>query len=86
MQTLQSMRVIGEMESHSETSEKIQVEITESEHFLLGPGDEAVSIMSFTQRTRVMNGDSRGLQCLERAGAMKWRRHSERPTLRKRTA
>ena len=38
------------MKSFLEKSDKIQVGISELEHFLLSPGDEAISIMSCAER------------------------------------
>ena len=41
-----SLKKIGEL---PEGSEAFQVEISELEHFLLGPGDDAISILSFAE-------------------------------------
>ena len=43
---------IANMEKYLETSESIQVEISELEHFLLGPEDAVISITSFAENAR----------------------------------
>ena len=51
--------VLDEMEKHLEQGESIKVEVSELEHFLLGPEDTDVSITSFAENARDNSGCSK---------------------------
>ena len=51
--------LIAKVEQYLEKSESIQVEISELEHFLLGPEDADISITSFAENARDEGGQSK---------------------------
>ena len=65
------------MERYLEKTEQTQVEVSEMEHLLLGPGHEDVSITSFAENARdeeVTAGTccSRRLEAKEEVEALRW--------------
>ena len=48
----EAMVVLDTMEKYNGRSESTQVDVSELEHFLLGPEDAGISVMSFAENSR----------------------------------